>query len=904
MLFRLLCLLLCVSALPAFAQSGRLTGLITDAATGETLPGVNVRLEGTLQGTASGADGRYSLIGVRPGDYTVVFTFVGYSEYRVEGVRVNLDRTTTLDAAMREQVFEGAEVVVTAEQALIIRDRTTTTSTVNADQLAVLPTTNLSDVVNLQAGVVDGHFRGGRTSEVAYLINGIPITNAFSGSAAFTVEQNMIETLEVISGVFNAEFGQALSGVVNVVTRDVPRSWSSEALMYVGAIASNRRLEFLERTAPAGNALRISDFETRSIPYSELAPFPNRIDAQLNTGGPLFGGRVGVRVSGRYLSDEGTRFGRRLFEPSDRSFGLNTGAPREAWLIGSSGDQAFVPLGGGARWSVNGSLVARISRDLRLDYNVFSQQGGGKPFRHYQKYVPDGITRDQQRSVSHIANLKYTLSNNTFASLSYGYLFDNAFGYVYEDPTDSRHVSPTLSSQVGPNAFSVGGNDLYQYANRTYTHTIHADLTSQIGMNHLVKTGVQARFHRMNNRNYGIFYEESTGLSNVSPNPLEDNRLRARPYEIGAFIQDKIELNNLIVNVGVRFDAFNPNYDIPVDWTQAELTRIPNPAVVGDSLSNRTPAEISYQLSPRLGVAFPISATGVLRFSAGLFFQVPPYSLLFTNPEYEIAPGASSGFFGNANLKPERTLTFEVGFQQGITDDLGLEATLFSKDIRNLTGTEIVRTPTGTNVVRFVNVDVGTVRGITLSLFQRGSGPLSWTLDYTLQFAEGTASDPAESFGRFQSGLEQIFSVVRLDWDRRHVLNTTVSLRPFPGFEISGIGRMYTGTPYTTVRNFVPSLVKNDADKPSTFTADLRLFYALPFFRNASVFVQATNITDALLVNTVFADTGQPTESIDKEQFRRNGNQPGGLNGLDEFFYDQSFFGPPRHVSGGLRLQF
>src|SRR5690606_19616539 len=118
---------------------------------------------------------------------------------------------------------------------------------------------------------------------------------------------------------------------------------------------------------------------------------------------------------------------------------------------------------------------------------------------------------------------------------------------------------------------------------------------------------------------------------------------------------------------------------------------------------------------------------------------------------------------------PERTLQFEIGLQQGLTESLGLELTVFSKDIRNLVGVEVARSARGVTFVRVMNQDVGTARGITLSLFQRPVGPISWDLDYTLQYASGTSSDPDEAFQRWQRQEDPILSLVRLDWDRRHV---------------------------------------------------------------------------------------------------------------------------------------
>lgn len=888
----------------ASAQTGKVAGTVTGTG-GEVLVGVNVSLVGTTQGAVTDVDGDFSVVGVRPGTYTVLFSYIGYSERRVENVQVNVDKTTRVDARLVEGEVEGEEVLVTAERPLIEIDRTTTTATVTGEQLAALPVTNIQEAINLQAGVVDGHFRGGRSSEVTYLVNGVPIQNAFNGGAAFTIEQNMVENLEVISGVFNAEYGQALSGVVNITTKDVPRAWEATALGYVGGVASTRKLEFIERTAAAGTDLTVDDFVSRKVSYSEASPFPSQLDGQLSVGGPLLRNRLGVRVSARVLQDEGHRLARRLFNPSDRSFGLNSSAPRDRWRLGSTGDQSFVALDGGRRVSLNGALVARPTGSLRMDYNVFLQDGEGRPYRQGQKYVPDGINRNYGFSQTHIFGVAQTLSNKSFVSGAYSYLRDEGEGYLYETPTDERYVSPTLGSQAGANAFAVGGNDLFGYQNRTETHTIQADFTSQVTKVHLFKTGVQTRLHRINNRGYGLLYNDGTGETAISENPLEDNRLHTTPREFAVFAQDKIELKNLIVNVGLRFDLFDPSYQVPVDWTQGVSLRVPTGlSAEGDTLfaTNRKAASIKTQFSPRLGIAFPISAAGVLRFSAGLFFQTPPFSLLFRNPEYEVATGSLAGFYGNPDINPERTLTFEAGLQQGITDELGMELTVYSKDIRNLTGTQIFQTPEGGNVVRYTNVDVGTVRGITLSMSQRPGGPLAWTLDYTLQFAEGTASDPGESFGRQQAGLEAIYSLSRLNWDRRHVINNTLTLKPARGFELTLVNRLQSGTPYTTIREFIPSFIVNDDDKPSYFTSDLRFFYRPPAVPAASLFLQVTNLTDEQVQQAVYAETGTATDNLYRELYRRNGTQVGGVNSLDEYFYDQGFFGAPRRVSLGLRL--
>ena len=886
--------------------TGKIAGRVLEAGTNQGLPGVNVILEGTVIGGVTDADGYYYILNIPPGTYSVRASFVGFATVTTQNVRVVQDQTTTVNFELREEAIIGEEIVVVAERPIVEMDRTTTTAVIDAEQLEVLPVTNVRDAINLQAGVVDGHFRGGRTGEVTYLVNGVPITNAFSKDAAFEIEQNMVESLEVISGVFNAEYGQATSGVVNIVTKDVPDQWSGSLLAYAGAIASNRELEFVGRTTDPGSSLSAADFKPDTVSYIDAASLPNLLDVQASLGGPLIRNRLGLQATVRYLQDNSHFIGRNLFAPSDSSQNLNTGLPREAWIIDSSGDGAFVPRNSTERVSVNATLGYAITPRFNVDYNVFFQSGTFQPYNHNLKYIPDGINTVHFLNQTHILGLHYTIGSSAFANLSYSYLHDKTEVYLFESPFDERYVSSDFSFLQGANAFAVGGNDLSTSDQLTATHTVVADYSHQLNRVHLMKVGIQARLHTLDNRDFGIERSFRTGnLPQPSPDQFADNTLQAKPVEFSAYVQDKMEFTGLIVNAGLRFDYFDPDYLSPLDWGQGELEEIPDPDNPENTISNREPAKVDMQLSPRLGVAFPISETGVMRFSAGLFFQIPSFGLLYTNPEYEVNPASLSNSFGNPGINPERTLSFEVGLQQGFTRRIGMEITIFSKDVRNLTGQEIARTPQGDFIIRWINRDYGTIRGLTFSLFQRPGGILSWTVDYTLQFAEGTSSSPGEAFGRQQAGLDEILSLVRLDWDRRHVLNNTITVEPVTGLSVTLINRLQSGTPYTTIREFIRSSKKNNATKPSIFGTDVRIYYRIPGIKaNLQLFLQAQNLFDTVQEVGVYEDTGRADESVTLDLFRRTGAQVGGLNSLDEFYYRQENFGAPRKVSVGLNYRF
>ena len=212
--------------LPAFG-TGKITGSVTDAETGDPLPGVNVILVGTTIGTVTDFDGNYTIINIPPGTYQVQYSLIGFTRTIIDNVRVNTDFTTRQDVVLSEEVIQCQEIVVVAERPLVVKDQTSSAAVVTAEELSSLPVENFSEAVRLQTGVVQGadggiHIRGGRANEISYIVDGIAVTDPFSGGIGVQVENNAIEELTVVSGTFNAEFGQAQSGVIKWVCSKHP----------------------------------------------------------------------------------------------------------------------------------------------------------------------------------------------------------------------------------------------------------------------------------------------------------------------------------------------------------------------------------------------------------------------------------------------------------------------------------------------------------------------------------------------------------------------------------------------------------------------------------------------------------------------------------------------------------
>ena len=173
-------------------------------------------------GTASDLDGNFVILNIPPGKIDVNFSMIGYAEIRIENVTISIDQTTPLSVQLNVEAIEGQAIIVRNER-LIRMDRTNTEARITAEELDVMPVTDIYDVIKLQGGITQDayggiHIRGGRSSEVVYMVDGVSMTDSYDGGLSIAVENNTIQELQVISGTFNAEYGRALTGVINIVT--------------------------------------------------------------------------------------------------------------------------------------------------------------------------------------------------------------------------------------------------------------------------------------------------------------------------------------------------------------------------------------------------------------------------------------------------------------------------------------------------------------------------------------------------------------------------------------------------------------------------------------------------------------------------------------------------------------
>lgn len=873
-------LLTLCAVLPATAQTGKIAGRVVEAGTGEPLPGVNVLVVGTALGAATDPDGYYTILNIRPGTYAVRTSYVGYAAQVVEEVRVFIDRTTALDVQLSEEAIEGEEVIVRAERPLVQRDRTATAASVSAEEIAALPVQSFNDVVNLQAGVVEGHFRGGRTGEVAYLVDGVPVNDVYDQSFAFQVENQAIQEVEVISGTFNAEYGQAQSGVVNIVTKDGGEDYEASLSAYGGDYGTTR-----------------SDLFERPSAFSPVG----NVEANGSLSGPVpgLGSRLSFFASGRFVRNDGYLYGRRVVLPvyAETNDRQAVDVDGRTVFVPALGDSALVGLNWSEQATAQFKLTSRLAGG-RLSLNGLLQRDSGQNYDHLFRYNPDGQTTVYGDSRSLIGTYSHFLSGSTFLDVKGAYFSNSVEEYLYEDPLDPRYPRDSALRELRPNfSFYLGGARATHFARETQTYVARADVTSQVTRRHLVKGGVEVRRHDLTLDQFDVLNNAGTGFVPATPPAGTPAHVAysQRPVEVSAYVQDKLEFDYLVLNVGVRLDYFDANTDVPSDFTRPRT-------------GERVATSVKWQLSPRLGLAYPISERGVVHVAYGHFFQMPPFDYLFTNPDYIYDPELGlSRPFGFADLEPQQTVAYEVGLQQALTERIGITLTVYAKDIRNLLSTRIETIAAGagedfqlSRYGRYVNRDYGSVRGLTFAFERRPADGFGLNVDYTFQIAEGNASDPRDQLLAEQAGAEPVKEMVPLDWDRRHQLNVRASVgeadRAF-GL-VSLVGRLGSGLPYTPTQADERTGVENSARRPGVVTVDL---FATRRIRlgglEPGLFLRVYNVFDTQNVQNVYTDTGLPIPNLEYYS-----GAALGLNTKEEFLLRPDFYAAPRLIQVGVSV--
>ncbi|MBI5808657.1 MAG: TonB-dependent receptor [Ignavibacteriales bacterium] len=886
-------LLLLVALLPylVFAgTTGKLTGKVTDKKTGEPLPFVNVVIEGTSLGAATDLDGKYTILNVSPGKYNVKFQYVGYQTVVVQNVQISIDLTTTQDAVLEETAVEMQAIVVEGKAEKIQKDITSSQARVTSEEIKNLPVAELSDVLQLQAGVTKGaggefHIRGGRSSEIAYWVNGISITDAFDNSRGIEIDNSSVQELQVISGTFNAEYGQALSGIVNTVTKEGGQSFRGDVKVYSGDYASN-----------------FTDYFVGIDKFSPVANY--NVQGSLSGPIPMTNNKLTFFTNLRYVYDDGYLYGYKKYNTD--------GTPADGKLTAMNWNKRLIGQGNLA-WMASGSL--KFNAEVLFSNEKF------KDYNHFFKWNPDGDVNKFANSYNATFTMTHTLSSKSFYTLKVSDFFKDFKEYLYEDPYDPRYLHPDSLRTVGY-AFVTKGTNLHRFYRKTNTLIAKLDFTSQISENHLIKFGAEGRTHKLSFDDYNL---EPLRVNGVPVEPFKPsipaentpNRTKydASPIEFSAYVQDKIEYQSVIINIGLRLDYFNSKGNVLVDPTDPNIYLPLRPELENLSIAEREQyfykkAEPKWSVGPRFGIAYPISDQGVLHFSYGQFLQIPSFQYLFNRGPF-IVPNTGSGYgpYGNPDLKPQQTIMYEIGFKQQFFEDFSADVTGFYRDIRNwITAGPLISTRNLVSYSTYINKDYSNVKGITLNLSKRFTNHYSIDLNYTYQVAEGSNSNPEDEFFAQLGNNEPTLYLIPLDWDQRHLLNLSMFVGDVD-WGISTIARYGTGLPYTPSitqftadRGITSGLQRNSRRRPTQFSVDLRMHKTLNVFGlKVTTFLRVFNLLDNKIAVNVFGDTGKPDYTTEAKNIGPDPNRP---NTVEEYLRYPWNYGEPRRVEFGFEFSF
>ncbi|HEX9006881.1 MAG TPA: TonB-dependent receptor [Bacteroidota bacterium] len=921
---KLVCMLLfALVAQSAFGgTTGKIAGRIVDGSTGEKLPGANITVEGTNLGAVSNLDGNYFIINVPVGTYTVRASLVGYAGKAVSGVKVIVDMTSTLDFTLSTHDIQTAEVVVSASRPAIQQDRTSTKHTIEREVIDALPVDDFRQVVQVQAGVSGSHFRGGRYNESTFLVDGLQIKTAINGYTEYTggfsanIPQINVDEVQVSTGGFEAEYGNAQSGIVNTLTRNATSAFSAKVRartsdfpwakmqlkpnQYGSGLPDWKDFEaFVSTPSLLSGDMRLAMTASADVSWQNRGFLTNQTSrAQSYQGKMLFSsGPTKITLNGLY------------------SFSTSTGYNHYYSYFGplSDGYQADTYL-----------RVAGTTADPILERYFYVSNPIGLPSPTVRTVTPgityNGVTYTSVRDIYQVgmqqhqavpkstnfdigATWNQTLNKQSFLDVKLSEFYNRWHNTVL-DVQDRNHngdVNEELNWRDNSGVlFPVYGYqdiaDIDGYWNyngdqgRWYdqvarTYSLRADYTNQFSQTNLLKVGAEVNYSTGDMQK--ITFESAT-------NPRLDIWSEDL-IEYAVYAQDKIEVRDgFILNAGVRLDYYNPNgLGDPVLFPANPLD-LGNP-VRRLNLTSADKVPSQWQISPRIGIAHPITERDKLHFYYGHFFQRPDFRFLYENATLDFRYSTNVDV-GNPRLAPEKTVSYEIGWEHLFTDNLRFGVTGYYKDITNLVeAADFAVIGTSQNYQVYQNQDYANVRGLEFTLETLGQVPIGGMINYTYAYANGRSSSS------FKGNTEVIpRRLDPLNWDVRHRINANIILRSFGAVEkvlgdaeLAILATARSGVPYTTnTRDVFPLFtLRNDGRLPWSKNVDLRFRKTWRLTTmSLSLLAEVYNLFNWRNVTYIYSDR----ESL--VQFEATGD-PGGP------FHDPTTYSQPRVYRLGVEFQ-
>lgn len=856
-------------------------GVVIDGETGRTLDYTNIFVEGTDYGTMALNEGRFWLRGLIGGQYTIKARYLGFEEGAADiSVRPGDVIEITFTLKLEPVLFDAFDV--RAERQLVILQETGTARRVGADEIENLALDGVEEIVSLQAGVVKEnntiHIRGGRAADTQFYVDGVSVNDPLSaGRYGASFNEDLINEIEVLTGGFSAEYGQATTGVVKVSTKE-------GGDRYEGKVT----------------------YKTDTVAPEELDYDTDQLRVTLSGPNALW---QGLKKTGLALPGDQT------WIASFSGDITNTYLPTESLtgaLQSDVVDDQWSPRADN-NWSAVGKLTWKFDaqRKLNLIHNYQHYVGMGfflpaEGFPNKFRNILDQYDVFSLQSIQSQANWKHVLGDDAFYEVTLGRQFTRQNSHKNGDPDYTNYVGPTpnrITDQAGTvyteGAFIDGDNERWHdhYAD---IYSIKADWAWVGDENNRFKTGFTYSYNEVQLGDY------QQGFDLVQPGRVAtaEDVFAATPHLASAYIQDRFSYNGLILNVGLRWDGWAPGSEVdrvmenPDDYififdTDAESYRENTTSMLGLRWKQR--------LSPRVGLSFPISAKDKFFFNYGHFSQWPRWNYVYSQLETDFT--TELRLLGNPDLDPKVTVQYETGIQREFPGRWTAGLTFYSNDIYGyaqavgLEGVTITPdqtpdpnddTPVTVSPVRYFNADAARSLGVELSIEKRATEFVSGRLNLEFSRATGTNSDANAGFlaaqleqGTGSTETEQGVRSSPLTWDRPWSVTGNINIRADRNespkvfgwqtprnWNLNLLYRAWAGVRYTRVFLVQDSQgLRADTDRNqnteigpyrSTLDVSFRKWYDLPLGQTFTFFVEAQNVLDHQNYRRINPWTGEP----------------------------------------------
>lgn len=500
----LCCLILIINSQGFGGLTGTISGKLIDQATKQGLPGAEVMLVDTKLLTVADKYGNFTINNIPPGTYDVRAKMLGYTIIVMKNVSIRADYVQEINFEMVVEAIEGPEIVVIAEKPLLTKDSPSTSQTLYFSDLnRKLPVDQFYQALKTQSAVINGHIRGGRKYDALYMIDGHSIQDPLFREISTVVPLSAISDVNILSGGFNAEYGQAMSGVVNLSTREGKEKTEGFFKIYTDNLGLKLKNDNLKRM-------------------------------EMSLGGPLlfsFGGPM--YDLNYYLS------GTINFEDMQFSGDQTT--------IGSVAPQNH-------NYHYSSKLSFRLWKKIKIVFQSLSSS-----WQLYQSNSPH-LTNikgkgslDQKKDSNRINfTVIHTLNPKSFYTLSGGrdIIKKHYFNRItWVEETESDFASQLQSKENVQNWQDRINERIYFFKAAYYR---------QYASSNLVQLGASYNLYKIYMNN--LIFDQLTG------SPFYNNfsdQLYVKPYTFALFAQNRIEYGGFIANLGLRFDYFNPNITYP-----------------------------------------------------------------------------------------------------------------------------------------------------------------------------------------------------------------------------------------------------------------------------------------------------------------------------------------------------